>query len=54
MTTQTARMNSENTAALRKLVKESNNSLLTFAIATNLAVAKGLPALRKVFGKGKR
>ena len=45
------RLSKSNEAEIERLVKESVNPLLKPALAVNLCIEKGLPAVRKLFVK---
>ena len=45
------RLSKENEAAIERLVRESDNILLTPPLAVNAAVKEGLPAAYKLFVK---
>lgn len=45
------RLSKTNDEAIIQLVKDANNVLLTVPKAVNIAVEKGLPAVRKQFVK---
>jgi len=45
------RISNQNEKAIDALVKEAKNDLLTVPKAANIAISKGLPAVRKLFVK---
>jgi hypothetical protein len=45
------RLTKENVGAIEQLKREAKLDLLTFPKAANMAIEKGLPAVRKLFVK---